>query len=799
MGTSASSSSPSLPSSRRRWLLGILAVVLLAAAAGLGAWLLWPRAQRAAGGLELGRLPGGVARDQLNLLVVTLDTTRADRIGAYGGRVRTPAFDRLAKEGVLFEQTASVAPLTLPAHTSIFTGRFPPEHGVRDNGGFFVSPKEVTLARVLKGAGFQTGAVTAAYVLDGKWGLNVGFDTYVDDWEVNRMREVTPGSMQRPANEVVDRALPWLEKVKDQRFFAWLHFYDPHGPFTPPEPYASEYAGRPYDGEIAFMDSQLGRVIDFLERNGLLDKTVIAVLGDHGESLGDHGEDSHAFFVYESTIRVPFVVRAPFSRVAPRRVADPVREVDVMPTVLDLLGVPTPKGIAGRSLVPLLTGDSKDMGLEAYAEAMYPLHHFGWADTRTLRVGRYKVFDAPRPEFYDLEQDPGELKNLFAERRTLADQMLARLRQLHDAWTAAGASSEAAPEIDPEVRSRLAALGYVGSFVATSSSERTDRPDPKDKIDLFNKMEAVRDLMGDRERKEEVFPKAVALLREVIAADDKVIDAWFMLGNQYFQAGRYDEAIGYFKKTLELKPDYDLPLINLANAYRALGQIDAALAGYEHYLRIDPKNPYVRYQMGEIYMDRQDLAAAEREFRKALEIDPKTATAQVALGAVAMTRGDMAGAEKEIRAALAVKPDVRLGHYNLALVAEAREDWATAVAEYRKELELHPTAYKASFNLARLYERLGDRQNQVALLKQSVETNDKFAEGYFYLAKAYLDEGALDAALSTAQKGLALGTSSPVAPLGHFVMAGVYSQRGRMADAQRALAAGQALERKNNK
>ena len=773
----------------------VVAAVLLLAGVAAGTWWFWPRTQRTGTGAELGALPRGVGRDQLNLLVVTFDTTRADHIGAYGGKASTPVFDRLAKEGVLFEQATSVAPLTLPAHTSIFTGRFPPEHGVRDNGGFFVSPKEVTLAKVLKKAGFQTGAVTAAYVVDGKWGLNQGFDTYVDDFEVTRMREVSPGAMQRRANEVVDRAMPWLEKNKDTRFFAWLHFYDPHGPYDPPEPFASQYAGHPYDGEIAFMDSQFGRVIDFLEKQGLLERTVIVVMGDHGESLGDHGEDSHAFFAYQSTVHVPFVVHAPFSRITPRRVADPVREVDVMPTVLDLLGVATPKGISGRSLVPLLTGDSRDMGLEAYSEAMYPLHHFGWADTRTLRVGRYKVFDAPRPELYDLDRDPQEKTNLYAERKSVADQMLGRLRQLHDGWEAAGASTQAAPEIDPEVRSRLAALGYVGSFVATTATARSELPDPKDKIDLFNKIEMVRDLSRDKDKRADVFEQSVKLLRDVIAADPKVIDAWFMLGNQYFQDGRYEEAIGFFKKALELKPDYDLPLINLANSYRALGQYDAALAGYEHYLTIDPKNPYVRYQMGEIYMDRNDLASAEREFRKALEIDPKTATAQVALGAVAMNRGDMGAAEKEIRHALEVKPDVRLGHYNLALIAESREDWNTAVAEYRKELELHPSAYKASFNLGRLYERLGDRQNQVALLKQSVQTNDKFAEGYLYLAKAYLDEGALDPAMTAARKGLQFGAKSPVAPLGHFVMAGVYSQRGKVADAQRELAAGQAMER----
>jgi arylsulfatase A-like enzyme/Tfp pilus assembly protein PilF len=774
---------------RSRWFLGLAAgaivVLAIAWASGLR------RPQRAASGQDLGRLPSGVARNQLNLLVVTLDTTRADRIGAYSAdQAKTPVFDRLAREGVLFEQTEAVAPLTLPAHVSIFTGRFPPEHGVRDNGGFFVSPKEQTLATVLKGAGFQTGAVVGAYVLDGKWGLNREFDTYVDDFDTAKVRGLG-GAVQRPANEVVDRALPWLEKVKGQRFFAWLHFYDAHTPYDPPEPYRTEYAGRPYNGEIAFVDSQLGRVIAFLERERLLDRTVIAVIGDHGESLDEHGEASHGFFIYESTTRVPFVIRAPFDGLAGRRVADPVRAVDLLPSVLDLLGVAVPAGIPGASLAPLMAGTAREMGLETYSESMYPLHHFGWSDVRTMRVGRFKVFDAPRPELYDLERDPREEHNLVGERRGLADQMLDRLRARQQTFSAAGPSSQPAVEVDPEVRARLAALGYVGSFVATTTSPRADRADPKDKIHLFNLMNAARETGKEGENSLE---KSVVLLRQVTEADPNVIDAWFMLGNEYFKARRFGGALNYFKKALALKPDYDLALINLANSYRALGNDDAAMAGYEQYLRIDPKNAYVRYQTGEILLDRGDRASAERRFQDALAIDAKVAPARVALGVLAFERGDLPAAERELTAALQMKPDVRLAHFNLALIAEAREDWKTAETEYRRELQVRPDAFKAAFNLGLLYERLGNRDAQVAALKQSIEVNDAFAEGYFYLAKACLDGDDLDQAAAMAKKGLAVGPQSTVAPLGHYVLAGVFSKRGRMAESERELAAGRALE-----
>lgn len=770
--------------------------LLLAVALGLGGWwLLGRRPVRSASGSELGRLTAGGSARQLNLLVITLDTTRADRIGAYGYKeIETPTLDRLAREGVLFEQAMCAAPLTLPAHSSIFTSRFPPEHGVRDNGGFFLSPRQTTLATLLKRAGMQTGAVVGAYVLDGKWGLNQGFDTYVDDFDLSKLSGFALGDVQRPGNEVVDRALPWLEKVKGQRFFAWLHFYDPHTPYAAPEPFASRYPNHPYNAEIAFVDSQIARVIEFLERNQLLDKTIVAVMGDHGEGLNQHNEGTHGFFIYESTTRVPFIIRAPFDRTRGRRVADPVRSVDLFPTVLDMMGMPAPKGIAGASLVPLMTGARKTLDLEGYAEALYPLHHYGWSELRAWRAGRYKVIDAPRPELYDLDRDPEETTNLYAERRTLADGMIARLRQQEKEDAPGSASSQPAPEVDPEARARLAALGYVGSFVATVSAHASNRADPKDKIELFNLMTEARDVAKDKDD-EASFDKVVAIYRKVLADDPNVIDAWFNLGNVYYRAGQYPEAIKYFSKALELKPDYDLPVINMANAYRRMGRDDAALAGYEHYLTIDPKNAHVRYQIGEIQLDRGDLASAEQSFRQALEINPREASARNALGVVAFSRGDRATAEREVRAALEIKKDVRLAHYNLALFAEERNDPATAEAEYRKELELHPNAYKAAFNLGRLYERLGNTNGQIAALKQAVEQNPEFPEGKIFLAKAYLETGTnLQEAIELARKAIARGPRPELLPLAHFVLADLYNRVGRPQEASREVSLGRAAQ-----
>ena len=772
----------------------------VALAVALTAWWLYPQAPRKDNRADLGALPAGVSRDALNIVVITLDTTRADRIGAYGAKgVETPALDRIANEGVLFEQAVAVAPLTLPAHSSIFTAKFPPEHGVRDNGGFFLGAEQVTLAELLKSRGYRTGAFVSAYVLDSKWGLDQGFDAYVDDFDISPTRGASLSATQRPANEVVDKALPWMDGAAGAPFFAWLHLYDPHAPYRPPEPFESRYKDHPYNGEIAFTDSQIQRLITHLQSSGVYDRTIIAVMGDHGESLGDHGESAHGFFIYNSATHVPFMIRTPFSATRGRRVTDPVRAVDLMPTVLDLLGVRHPDGLSGVSLVPLMTGATRELALDAYSEAMYPLHHYGWSDLRALRAGRYKVIDAPRPELYDLEHDPAEATNLFAERQPLGDRMIAQLRSMEARFRTTVAELPA-PDVDPEARERLAALGYVGSFVANASDPRTGRADPKDKIGLFNKLGTAQEISKDADADDPAaFARITRLLEEVVQEDPQVIDGWFMLGTQHLRRGDPEKAVAYLKRTLTLKPDYDLAVINLANAYRRLGDDEAALAGFEHYLKIDPNDPFVHYQMGEIWLDRGDLARAEQQFGHALRLNPQVAAAKNALGVIALKRGDTATAERLIREAITIKPDVRLGHFNLALLAEGRGDIVTAEREYFEELKLHPDNYRAAFNLFRLYQQVGDHEGQLGALKQSIQSNPHFAEGYLYLAKFYLDSNSnLGEAVKLARKGLELAPKSPHAPLGHYVLADVYNRQGRRAEAARELARGRALEAQRN-
>lgn len=774
----------------RRIARSLIALVVLGAGV-LGWYVLRP--ERSLTGAALGRLPFGVTRPNLNLLVVTLDTTRADRLGAYGYTgARTPTIDRLAHDGVLFEQAITSAPITLPAHSTLFTGRFPPAHGVRDNGGFYLESAQLTLAEVLREQHVRTGAFVAAYVLDGKWGLNQGFDTYVDDFDLSRYRAISLGDIQRPANEVIDAALEWLDEARSSRFFGWVHLYDPHTPYEAPEPYRSRFPGKPYDAEIAFADAELGRLIDYLGARDLLDRTVIVVMGDHGESLGDHGEQSHGFFIYESVIRVPLIIRAPYSGMQGRRVADPVRSADVMPTALDLLGLPVPATVEGQSFVPLMTGAATELGLETYTEATYPLHHFGWSDLRALRSGRFKLIAAPRPELYDLQNDPDEASNLFTERRTLGDQMLARLQALERAMKSEGVKAEPALEVDPDARERLAALGYVGTFVATTATaDRANLADPKDKVRLFNLMTNARELSKGDDR----FERIVGMLTQVTKEDPHVIDAWFMLGNEHVKANRPAEAIEFFKKALALKPDYDLAVVNMANAYRRLGRDDEALVGYRRFLDLDPRNPQVRYQVAQILIEREQYDEARNELRQALELEPRLAAARNALGVIAIHNGNLTAAEQEIREAIRQRADVRLAHFNLALIAESRGELEAARREYLKEIELHERSFKAWFNLGRLYEKMGDRPRQIDALKGSIDANPGFAEGYFYLAKAYLDGNVeLPHALEIARKGLSLAPHSLYAPLGHYVVADIYNRLGRPELAASEVARGRELE-----
>jgi arylsulfatase A-like enzyme/Flp pilus assembly protein TadD len=723
----------------------------------------------------------------LNVVVVTLDTTRADRLGCYGfGGVATPHIDALAREAVVFDASTATVPLTFPSHSSIFTGLVPPRHGVRDNGGFFLGEEQVTLAERLREAGFTTGAFVAAWVLEKKWGLAQGFDHYSDQFDLSKYKVVSLGTVQKRGDEVMDDALAWLETVKQRRFFAWVHLYDPHTPYDAPEPFASRYAKQPYLAEIAYTDRVVGRLTTWLREQGLLERTLVVLTADHGESLGDHGESTHAYFVYDATTHVPLVIRTPWGLTGRRALQ--TSGIDVMPTVLDLVGIAPQPGIDGRSLALAMLDPQASADRIAYSETYFPRYHFGWQHLRAARSREYKFVDAPEPELYDLQADPGETNNIYRAFSRRAEDLRLRMEAL--AKSEGGASPER-KSLDPETLQRLAALGYVGNVIDVDPSAVL--PDPKHKLPIFSMMNTAKRLAQEEDRVED----AVAKMREVIAADGKIMDAHLTLGNWLVRLRRPDEAAEAFKRALALKPDDEIALGNLTGVLMARGRTQDALEALEVFgtaLKVNPKNPQSWYQLATLYLDLGRVQEARSSFAEALAANPKMGAAMNGLAAIAFETGELAKAESLVRQALEIEPRLRTGRYNLARIREAKGDTAGAEALYREELLTYADAGRARFNLAQMRRARGDRAGYLGELKDCVARAPEFGACYFYLAREELAASRLDAAQDLATRGLKAQARSDAAPLGHFVLADVYNRRGQAKQAEEEATKGRRLE-----
>lgn len=727
----------------------------------------------------------------MSVLLISIDTLRADRLGSYGyPAAATPVLDGLAARGLRFAQAATVAPLTLPAHVSLLTGTFPTFHGVRDNGSFYADDKLTTLAEALKGRGYRTGAFIAAFVLDRRWGLAQGFDYYADDFDLSRF-DMTVGldAAQHPGNEVVDKALAWLGTGNaDQPFLAWVHLYDPHAPYEPPEPYRSRFPATPagaYDGEVAATDAQVGRLLQQLERSGQLARTIVVVVGDHGESLGEHGEQQHGFFVYDAAVHIPLIVAGP--GVPIRVVTDQVRIVDVMPTVLQLAGVNAPAETQGVSLMPLTEG--KQLDLLAFSETWYPRYHYGWSELRAVKDGRYKFIAAPRRELYDTENDPGETQDLAAARPQLANA-LERALQDTVSRTSTDAKPQAPRSVDPEVESRLRALGYVASSVTRAALEDKPRGDPKDMIRLYNLLKlAGSDSVAGK------LDAGIAKVRQVLAVDPEVIEAHTMLGNMHSKAGRSAEAIAAYKQALAVDPEHEGAAWSLALAYRQAGRLDEAQAGFERVLQLNPRAAKSLYQLADLAMQRRDFTRAADLLEQGLTLEGDRAAFLVKLGEARIELKQFDAAKASLQEAINTKGDQAMAHYNLALVHEAQGDFTAAAAAYQAEIAASPKLYQPHFNLAKILQRASRQSEALQHYRAAVEKNPRFGSGWLYLSKALLDAHDLKEAEAAALRGLQADPDPAIMPLGHYVLADVYARLGRNAESAKHAAAGQRAER----
>jgi tetratricopeptide (TPR) repeat protein len=573
--------------------------------------------------------------------------------------------------------------------------------------------------------------------------------------------------------------------VREKKFFAWVHLYDPHTPYDPPEPYASRHPGQPYLGEIAYTDHVVGRLTGWLRERGLTDETLVVLTADHGESLGDHGEAAHAYFIYSATTHVPLIVRTPWGFRGRSRTQ--VSSVDLMPTVLDLVGLPAQDAIDGRSVARALFDTSADLGHAAYSETYFPRYHYGWQQLVGLRDGRHQLIEAPEPELYDVVRDPGETSNIHKAYSRRAEDLRLRLQAM------VKSEGTAAPErrsLDPETLQRLAALGYVGNVVDVDPDAVL--PDPKAKLPLFTSMNEAKALAG-----EERFEDAVAKMRQVVAADPKIMDAHLTLGTWLQRLHRGEEAIAAFKEALTLRPDDDIALGNLAGALLARGRREDALEAVEVFgaaLRVNPKNPQSWHQLAMLYVDLGRPRDARAAFEGALAANPEMAAALNGLAMLAFESGDLEKAEADVRRALELEPRLRTGRFNLARIREARGDARAAEQHYREELDVYPDNGKAQFNLAQLLRSRGDRGQYLSGLRRCVEQAKDFGPCYFFLAREELGAGRLDEAAQLASRGLEAQPHAETAPLGHYVLADVYTRRGRASEARAEVAKARRLE-----
>ena len=534
------------------------------------------------------------------IIIISVDTLRADHLPVYGYRnVRTPAIDALAADGVVFERAFSHSPQTLPAHASLLSGRLPFETGVRDNAGFVVRSAERLAAEILTDRGYATGAVVSSFVLRKETGISQGF-TFFDGAMPAGSSDLTSGPVRRDGSDSETVAEQWLQSVGTSRAFLFLHLYEPHAPYAAPSRFA-EFA--PYDAEIAYADEIIGRFVKYLKAHQLYDQSTIIFVSDHGEGLGDHGEQEHGLFVYDESLRVPLIVKQAAGEGAGRRVSDPVQHIDLVPTILDLAKAPVPGNLRGRSLKPLLDGTGRLPERVIYSESLFARYRFGWSGLMSVTDGRYRYVRAPREELYDLQQDPGERTNV-AGRET---QRVLKLGEALDRLTS-GARIPPPGHVAPQDYERFAALGYVGRVTAAAAGSNADLADPKDKSGV---LETYRAALGHAMVGR--WPQAIELLQRILREQPDMIDVWAELASEASLAGRYEQALDAHRNVIALEPTDPSGYLGASTMLLRLRRLDEAreVAGSAARVAAEP-DPHVSAAAHEL-LARIALAQGDKE------------------------------------------------------------------------------------------------------------------------------------------------------------------------------------------
>ncbi len=611
--------------------------------------------------------PATPAATSPNVILITLDTTRADRMGFLGSdRGLTPNLDDLAKQGVVFTRAYSHVPLTPPSHATILTGTYPQFNHVNDFGKRL--PANVPyLPEILRKRGYQTAAFVSSVILDPVEGSGQGFDRGFDKYDAGfhrrRLREDRYQSIERRADQVVARALDWLDKHPHGPFFVWLHFYDAHDPYDPPEPFKTKYANAPYDGEIASVDAAVGKFLSQLRSGGRYENSIIAVMADHGEALGEHGETAHGVFLYDETIHVPLVFKLPKEKSAGKRVDRRVVLVDVTPTILQTVGSAIPKPMQGESLVPEMTADEpvKTPEQTAFAETDYPRRAFGWSSLRALRTGKYLFVEAPRRELYDQTVDPNAKHDLAASSTAVTDTLTSQI----DAFRQKTSSTEAEAKtpVDPEAQEKLNALGYVASDneIEVRPGVEDTKADPKDKVEIVNLLhDAILDIEDTR------YEEAVPLLQQALAKGPGIPIAYAQLGTAYTWLKQYDQAIPVLRKALEMRSDTLMTHYELGLSLSETGDWEGAVQQFEAAVQKSPKWPALHYSLGSAYARVNRPADARKELETTLKLEPDNFRANLVLGRMLTLQGKPAEGLPNLKKAVKLEPNSPDAHMFLA-------------------------------------------------------------------------------------------------------------------------------------
>jgi arylsulfatase A-like enzyme/Flp pilus assembly protein TadD len=658
----------------------------------------------------------GAAGADTNVLLVTIDTLRTDRLSCYGpGHAQTPQIDGLAARGVLFERAYAHDPETLPSHTNILLGMTSLAHGVCENSKSIVAPEFLTLAEFLKSRGYATGAFVSGFPLDSRFGLDQGFDVYDDHYPAKAL----PGRLfsERRAEKTVSAALQWLSLTKG-KWFCWVHLWDPHDPYAPPEPYLTQYADDPYAGEVAYVDAQLGLLFGELEKRQLIDKTLIILTGDHGESFGEHGETFHGYFAYNTTLRIPLIVSAPGGKAV--RVKDAVSHIDIFPTVCDVLGLEKPAALQGDSLLPFLRGRPRK-SRPIYFEALESYLNRGWAPVRGVIENGKKYIDSPIPEIYDLESDFEETKNLAA------GSDLAPYKKRLQEVMAAGASTLAARSgrqtSDRETRERLRSLGYAASRVTQLKSSYGPEDDLKTLLPLEQKVN-----LATRLERQGKVAESVRLLEDVLKERKDFARAYDQLYEIYRAQGLIDDALRVFERTFEANADNFLFVSEYGIALVKNGRYAKGVEVLEKSLRLYDQDPEVWNSLGVAYGRTGDLEKAREDLGRALALAPEDAIFNDNVGALYVT---------------------------MALKARNPGFAEQSIAFFEKAVAADPTLASVYNGLAGALRLLGKKDEAIANWEKAASLDPRFDLPLYNLAVAYLEKGDKTKAFESCQKYLA--------------------------------------------